>query len=48
MSDMCERWYALKFLVKSNKKLLDSYRELKNVYGNVYMKKSVLAFQILK
>ncbi len=32
-------WHTLKFLIKSNRKLLELYRELKNMYGDARMKK---------
>ncbi len=40
MSDMCEQWHALKFLVKSNKKQFELCLGLKNVFGDACMKQS--------
>ncbi len=34
-----EQRYAIKFMVKAQKKLVETYRELKKVYGDACMSK---------
>ncbi len=40
MLDTREQRYTMKLFIKSNEKQLESYRQLKSVYGNACMKKS--------
>ncbi len=39
MPDYKEQWYAIKFMVKAQKKTVETYHELKKVYGDACMSK---------